>query len=258
MTERGLKGRVALITGGGSGIGRATTLRLAEAGARVVVCGRRLEPLEQVAKECAGEAVAIACDVTSPESVDAAVAETVERFGSLTILVNGAGVAPSAKLEQTSEELWRSVFATNIDGVYRMTKTALPHMKAAGWGRIIQVASTAARTGFAYVSAYCASKHAVLGFTRAIALEVARENITVNAVCPGYVDSPMTDASVKRIAEKTGRPEDEVRGTLEATSPQRRLIQPEEVAATIAMLCSEEARGIHGQAIQIDGGAVVA
>ncbi len=260
MSGQWLSGRGAFITGGGSGIGRATALRLAAAGCSVSVAGRRPDPLAAVVSEieqAGGRASAIVCDVTSLESVEAAVQGTVEQLGSLSILVNGAGIAPSGKLEHTDEETWRAVFATNVDGVYRVTKAALPHLRAAGWGRILQVASTAARTGFAYVSAYCASKHAVLGFTRALALEVARESITVNAVCPGYVDSPMTDASIARIVAKTSQTTEQVRRTLESTSPQRRLIQPDEVAAVIAMLCTDEARGIHGQALQIDGGAIV-
>jgi NAD(P)-dependent dehydrogenase (short-subunit alcohol dehydrogenase family) len=174
------------------------------------------------------------------------------------VLVNNAGAAESAPLERTSDELWDRMMAVNAGGAFALCRALIPRMIAAGWGRVINVASNAGLTGYAYTAAYCASKHAVVGLTRAIAIEVARTPVTVNAVCPGWVDTRLLDDSVARIVEKTGRSAAEARRSLEAMSPQRRLVEPGEVAHVVASLCADEARSVHGQAIAIDGGQVMA
>jgi NAD(P)-dependent dehydrogenase (short-subunit alcohol dehydrogenase family) len=173
------------------------------------------------------------------------------------ILVNGAGVALSALVTRTTDELWRQTLDTNLTGAFCCLREALPEMVERGWGRVVNVASIAGKTGYPYIAAYAASKHGLLGLTKCAALEVAGRGVTVNAVCPGYVDTPMTDASVARMAQKTGRPEAELRRHLEEMSPQKRLYTSEEVSALVLYLCGEEARGINGQALSLDGGTVV-
>lgn len=261
MGGGGLAGRRALVTGGGRGIGRTTALALAREGADVVVSARSAAEIEQVADEVRGlgrRAAAVPCDVAKVESVRALFEGARAALGGVDVLVNGAGVAPSALLHRTTEEQWRAALETNLSGAFYAMREALPGMLEAGWGRIVNVASIAGRTGYPYIAAYAASKHGVIGLTRTAALEVATKGITVNAVCPGYVDTPMTDSGVARMAEKTGRPEAEVRRALEAMSPQKRLVTSEEVAALVVFLCGESARGITGQALSVDGGTVVA
>ena len=196
-------------------------------------------------------------DVSKAEQIDSLFAKAEEGSGPVDILINGAGVAPSAPLAKTSEEQWRAAIEVNLSGVFYAMRRALPSMIERGFGRIVNVASIASKTGSPYTSAYTASKHGVLGLTRCAALEVARAGVTVNAVCPGYVDTPMTDTSVARIAEKTGRAPDEIRKRIEASSPQGRMYTVEEVSALVCYLCSDAARGINGQAINIDGGTVL-
>jgi NAD(P)-dependent dehydrogenase (short-subunit alcohol dehydrogenase family) len=174
------------------------------------------------------------------------------------ILVNNAGVAASAPLRSVSPEEWDRLFAVNVRGTYLCTREFLPDMLAEGWGRVINVASIAGLTGAAYISAYAASKHAVIGFTRSVAAEVAAKGVTVNAVCPGYVDTPMTDGSVAHIAAKTGLSPEEARERLRRMSPQNRLFEPEEVAYLVRCLADPRARGVNGQAIVLDGGALLA
>jgi 3-hydroxybutyrate dehydrogenase len=255
-----LNGRGALVTGGGRGIGRAVALGLARRGASVAVASRSRAELEAVAEEargCGVGAVALTADVTKAEDVHAMFQAARAALGRVDILVNGAGVAPSALLHRTSEEQWRAAIETNLSGTFYCLREAIAPMAEAGWGRIVNLASIAGKTGYPYIAAYAASKHGVLGLTKCAALEVAEKGVTVNAVCPGYVDTPMTDASVARIVEKTGIPAGEVRRKLEQMSPQKRLFTSEEVAALVLFLCSEEARGITGQALSVDGGTVV-
>lgn len=250
-----LDGKTALVTGGGRGIGRAIARSLAAAGAHVVVVGRTMAELELVAHEAGG--IALEVDLSSRASVDALLAELAARSLSVEALVANAGTAESAPLAKTSDELWDRTLELNVTSVFRLARALVPPMVARGRGRVVMVASNAGLTGYAYTSAYVASKHALVGLTRALAQEVAKSGVTVNAVCPGFVRTAMTERSIERIADKTGRSRDEAERSLAALSPQARLIEPEEVAAVVAMLCTEEARGIHGQALAIDGGQVM-
>lgn len=245
-----MKGRTAVITGGGSGIGAAAGRRLAAAGAKVVLVGRRKERLDTVAKEIGAGARAVACDVASPD----AVAAMAREVGACDVLVNNAGIAKSAPLAKTDDALWNEILAVNLTGTFLCTRAFLPGMAERGWGRVVNVASIAGKAGMQYTSAYCASKHGVLGLTRAVALECARKGVTVNAVCPGWVDTEMTDTSVANISGKTKMSEAEARAFLAGQSPQNRLMTAEEIAGLIAWLCSDDAAAITAQAINVDGG----
>jgi len=255
-----LNERCALVTGGGRGIGRAAALDLARAGARVAVAARTLAEVEAVAAELralGARALALTCDVSKLEDVRAAFARTRAELGPVDILVSGAGVAPTAPIARTTDEMWRQVIEVNLSGVFYALREALPSMVERGWGRVINVASIAARTGSAYIGAYSASKHGVLGLTRCAAVEVAAQGVTVNAVCPGYVDTEMVRTGIERMVKKTGIAPEQARKHLEDQSPQKRLFTSEEVSALILFLCGEGARGINGQALTIDGGAVL-
>lgn len=252
-----LNGKIALITGGGRGIGRAIALVLAREGVRIVVAARTSEQVEQVAAEIGNGAIAVTCDVSDSESVTQMFAQTRERLGEVDILVNNAGIAESATLVNTTDDLWHRHLAINLSGTFYCTRAALPAMLKKNWGRIINVASIAAKTGAPYIGAYSASKHGVLGLTRSVALEVAAKGITVNAICPGYVDTDMVTRGVEKITSMTGRSAEEARQTLEKMSPQNRLVTAEEVAAVALLLASDEGRGINGQGINIDGGSVL-
>jgi NAD(P)-dependent dehydrogenase (short-subunit alcohol dehydrogenase family) len=255
-----LSGRRALVTGGGRGIGRAVALDLGRAGAAVAVAARTRAEVEKVAAEIeggGGRAVALTIDVADPESVRAAFAQAREALGGIDILVSGAGVAPTAPLARTSDAVWRQVLETNLSGTFYCLREALPEMAARGWGRVVNLASIAGKTGYPYIGAYAASKHGVLGLTKCAALEVATTGVTVNAVCPGYVDTPMLEAGVARIVEKTGLTQEEARRRLADMSPQKRLYTAGEVSALVLFLCGEAAGGINGQALNVDGGTVV-
>jgi NAD(P)-dependent dehydrogenase (short-subunit alcohol dehydrogenase family) len=254
------KGRRALVTGGGRGIGRGVALELARAGCDVAVAARTPGEVEAVAAEARGlgvRATGLIADVGEPGHVKRLFAEARAALGGVEILVNGAGVAPSALVHRTSDAEWRAAIETNLSGTFYCLREALPEMLERGWGRVVNLASIAGKTGYPYIAAYAASKHGVLGLTKCAALEAAASGVTVNAVCPGYVDTPMTDGSVARIVAKTGLPAAEVRRRLEAMSPQKRLFTVAEVAALVVFLCEDAARGITGQALSLDGGTVV-
>ena len=251
--------RTALITGAGKGIGEAISLALAGQGLRVALAARTAADLERVAglvRAQGGEAYPVVCNVTDAASVAAAVAAVSAACGPIAVLVNNAGAAASHKFLDHDDALWQRMLDVNLTSVYRVTKAVAPMMVAAKWGRIINIASIASKVGGKYLAAYTAAKHGVLGLTRALAAELVADNITVNAICPGYVDTPLTDQAMANITARTGRSPAEARAALERVSPQNRLITPEEVAAVAVLLASDSARGINGQAINVDGGAV--
>ena len=247
-----LTGKTALITGGGRGIGRAIALLFAQNGARVAVAARTRDQVETVAQEIGDNAIALVCDVSNPDQVAGIFADIKP-----DILVNNAGIAESATFVNTTDELWQRHIAINLSGTFFCTRAALPAMLERGWGRIINIASIAAKTGAPYVAAYTASKHGVLGLTRSLAMEVAARGITVNAICPGYVDTEMVSRGIETITSKTGRSAEEALEALKKMSPQNRLVTSEEVAALALLLASDEGRGINGQGINIDGGTVL-
>ncbi|HAF22546.1 MAG TPA: 3-hydroxyacyl-CoA dehydrogenase [Blastocatellia bacterium] len=257
-----LQDRIALITGGGRGIGRAIAFAFAREGAHLAVAARTLEQVEQVAREIADQfpvnALPVSCDVSDAARVARLFQSVRGKFGrGPDILVNNAGIAESAPLIKTDDELWQRHLAINLSGTFYCTRAALPQMIERGWGRIINIASIAGKTGAPYIAAYSASKHGVVGLTRSAALEVATKGITVNAICPGYVDTDMTTRGIENITKKTGLSADQAMESLRKMSPQNRIIAPEEVAALALLLASEEGRGINGQAINVDGGSVL-
>ena len=255
-----LTNRVALITGGSKGIGLAIARAFAAEGASIALAARNEVTLAQAVAEIEGmgvPAMAVSCDITDRERVHDLPARIADALGRIDILVNNAGAAESHKFIDHPDELWDWMLAVNLTSIYQVTKAVVPGMVEHRWGRIINIASVASKVGFNYMTAYAASKHGVLGLTRSLAVELNPYHITVNAVCPSYVDTPMTDAAVANIVARTGRSESESRRYLEGVNPQNRLIAPEEVAAVALMLADENARGITGQAINVDGGLVM-
>jgi NAD(P)-dependent dehydrogenase (short-subunit alcohol dehydrogenase family) len=254
-----------VVTGGGRGIGAAIARRLSAAGAAVVVCARTEPEIRAIAaelREGGGRAHAITCDVTDPELVDVLAREAAEWLAEAglapDILVNNAGAASSGPITSLSLSEWNALIAANATSTFLCTRALLGGMMERGWGRVVNVASVAALSGARYIAAYAAAKHAVLGFTRCAAAEAAPHGVTVNAVCPGYTDTTMTEQTIERIAGKTGRSRERALESVLAASPQRRLIQPDEVAHAVLALVAEEAHGINGQAIVIDGGGLLA
>jgi NAD(P)-dependent dehydrogenase (short-subunit alcohol dehydrogenase family) len=256
-----LAGKTVLITGGSQGIGRAIALAFGAHGSQVAIASRTQAAVEAVAAEIrrlGGKALPRSCDVTEKRAVEELKREIQEQLGSVQILVNNAGTAPAAAFLEMEDHLWEDVLRLNLTGTYNCCKVFLPEMVAAGWGRVINIASTVSKVAYSHISAYVTSKHAVLGLTRSLAVEVARSGVTVNAVCPGYVDSELTRNNARLMAEKTGKTVDEILGYFKSVSPQKRLIEPDEVAYVALMLACESAKGITGQSIHIDGGAVMA
>lgn len=247
--------RTALVTGGGRGIGRSIARKLAEAGAHVVVMGRTETELSAVARETGG--LAIVADLANRKSTDEALEILWSKAPRVDVLVNNAGIAESAPLDRCSDEMWDRLFEINVTSAFRLCRALVPPMIARGFGRVVNIASNAGLTGYGYTSAYCASKAAMIGMTRGLAVDLAKTGVTMNAVCPGWVETRMAQEAVERIVEKTGRSENEARKALEKMSPQGRMIDPDEVALVVAMLCDEKARGVHGQAIVVDGGQVM-
>ncbi|WP_374040985.1 SDR family NAD(P)-dependent oxidoreductase [Massilia sp. PAMC28688] len=246
-----LTGKHALVTGGGSGIGLAVARALIDAGARVTICGR-----DESRLLAAGRAIGAACvvmDVADRRQVDAAFAQA----GQVDILVNNAGQAASAPFGKTDEATWQRMLDVNLSGTFHCTQAALPAMLAAGWGRVVNVASTAGLAGYRYVAAYCAAKHGVIGMTRALALEVALKGVTANAVCPGFTDTGIVSDAVANIVAKTGRSQEQARSELAAGNPQGRLVQADEVANAVRWLCLPGSGAMNGQALAVAGGEVM-
>jgi NAD(P)-dependent dehydrogenase (short-subunit alcohol dehydrogenase family) len=248
-----ITGKHALVTGGGTGVGRAIALALAETGVAVTICGRRKEQLAAVA-DANKRIFAIAADVTDEAAMTALYAEAEKARGPVDIVVANAGMSGSSPAQRTSLGDWQRTLDVNLTGSFLTVKPALAGMTSAKSGRVVFVASTAGLKGYAYVAPYVAAKHGVVGLMRALATELARTGVTVNAVCPGFVETDMLEESVRRIVDKTGRTVEQARASLAATNPQGRFIQPQEVAAAVLWLCSEAAGSITGQAISLSGG----
>ena len=246
--------RVCLVTGAGKGIGKATARVLSEAGHRVALASRNREELEEVAAWLPGPALVVPTDVTDPEQVEAMFATVEQEWGPVEVLVANAGAGAAGSVVDTTDETWQRMLDLNLTAPFRCIRRALPSMTDAGWGRVVVIASVASKHGERMISAYTASKHGVLGLVRSAALEVAKHGVTVNAVCPGYVNTPMTDDSVEQIAARTGKSHDEARELLARRQPNHRLVEPGEVAQTV-LLCVDNP-AINGQGLNIDGGAV--
>lgn len=257
MHSNSLTGRHALVTGAARGIGAEIARTLAAEGAVLTLLGRDREALQRVADTLAGSGHGVAtADVANPEAVQAAFAEARAARGPIAVLVNNAGAAESAPFLKTSFELWQRMLSVNLTGSFLCAQAALPDMLDTRWGRIVNIASTAGQKGYAYVAAYTAAKHGVIGLTRSLALEVARKGITVNAVCPGYTDTDILRNSVANVVGKTGRSEADALAEFSSVNPQKRIVQPSEVADAVRWLCGVGAASVTGQSISVSGGEV--
>lgn len=260
VTTKTLVNHHAVVTGGARGIGYAIAQQLLACGARVTIMGRSEQSLRDAYQTLAtfGELEFESVDVTQGKSVTQGFERAQARFGPIDILVNNAGQAVSERFDRIDAHQWQQMMDVNLTGTFNCMQAVLPSMLQRQWGRIVNVASTAGLIGYAYVSAYCAAKHGVIGLTRALALEVATKGITVNAVCPGYTETHIVADAIATIQKRTGRSEHEARAQLTARNPQGRLVQPEDVARTVVWLCQHGAESINGQSIPVDGGEVMA
>lgn len=246
--------RHILISGGGTGVGATLARRFSDAGDRVTILGRRREPLEQVSTETG--AVPLTCDVTRRSEIDEAIARASEINGAPSIVIANAGHAPSAPFDKTSAQDFDQTFAVNVGGTFHLWQSALPHLRKSGQGRLIAIASTAGLKGYPFVAPYCAAKHAVIGLVRALAKELASTFITVNAICPGFIETPLLEQSMGRITGATGQEADKLREHFQANSPQNRFITTEEVAAAALYLASDAAGSVNGHTLTLSGGEI--
>jgi NAD(P)-dependent dehydrogenase (short-subunit alcohol dehydrogenase family) len=251
-----IAGQHAVVTGAARGIGAAIARALSDAGARVTLMGRGEQALASLAATLRGETCCVPVDVSDEAAVTHAFARARERLGPVSILVNNAGQAQTAPLTRMTLDVWNRMLAVNLTGTMLCSQAVLADMLGAGYGRIVNIASTAALRGFRYGTAYAASKHGVVGLTRSLALEVADRGITVNAVCPGYVETDMMDQAIDNVMQRTGRSREEARAYFASQNPQGRVVQPQEVADAVLWLCGDGARGVNGAAIPISGGEV--
>ena len=255
MSVTNLKGRHAVVTGGDRGIGRAIAAALTESGATVTIIGRNRETLERAVSEGDAHGMAVA-DVSRFEAVQSAVREAQALHGPVDLMIANAGAAASMPFMKSGPDVFRQMLDVNLLGVTNVAQAVLGSMTERGFGRIVAVSSTAGLKGYPYVSAYCAAKHAVIGFVRALALETAKTGVTVNAVCPGFTDTDLVAESLERIVAKTNRSRDEALSEFVRHNPQGRLIEPKEVADAVLWLCGENARSVTGQAIVVAGGEI--
>jgi NAD(P)-dependent dehydrogenase (short-subunit alcohol dehydrogenase family) len=254
-----LAGRHALVTGGGRGIGAAVAEHLLMLGAAVTITGRDTKRLEATAHELSahGAIAGLAMDVGDAGAIAAGFAQATARLGPVTILVNNAGIAKAAPFAKTDLSFWNDIMTTDLTGAFLCTQAALPAMLAEGWGRVVNVASIAGLKGLAYCAAYCAAKHGLIGMTRALAMELAHKPVTVNAVCPGYTDTDIVTTTIDAMVARGGRTRDQAMAEIVAGNPQKRLIQPDEVAEAVAWLCLPGSKSITGQSIGVAGGEVM-
>ena len=259
LPSRPLEGRHVVITGAAQGIGAAIAETLAHQGAVLTLAGRRQPVLETLAQrlQTITRCAVVTMDVSDADAVAHGFAQARAALGPVNMLVNNAGQAESAPFGKTSPELWQRMLDVNLTGTFLCTQAVLPDMLAARAGRIVNIASTAGQRGYAYVAAYVAAKHGVIGLTRALALEMAQKGITVNAVCPGYTETEILRQSINNVMAKTGRSEAEARAEFAQSNPQRRMVQPQEVADAVQWLCSDAAASITGQSISVSGGEVM-
>ena len=256
MTEP-LAGRHALVTGGGRGIGAAIARHLLSLGAWVTITGRDGVRSGAAAAAMGERAFGLAMDITDAAAIQAGFAEAARRFGPVTILVNNAGIAQAAPFARTDLAMWDGILRTDLTGAFLCAQAAVPGMLAAGWGRVVNVASTAGLTGLAYCTAYCAAKHGLIGLTRALAMELATKAVTVNAVCPGYTETDIVETTLDNIVAKTGRTREAALADLVAQNPQKRLIKPQEVAEAVGWLCLPGSASVTGQSIAVAGGELM-
>ena len=251
-----LKGKHALVTGASRGIGFSIAQALLQQGAKVTIAARNQSSLEQATEQLSafGDVFSVVMDATKADSIAQAVSQAQAYFGAIAILVNNAGQAQSAPFLRTDLAQFDAMFDVNVRSVFMCSQAVLPKMLENSWGRIVNIASTAGLKGYSYVSSYCAAKHAVIGLTRSLAMEVASKGVTINAICPGYTETELVRDAISNIMRKTGRTEEQARAELSASNPQGKLIQPEQVASAVAYLCLPASSGINGQAIAIDGG----